>query len=225
MITRTIQRLVLITLITLSASVFADEKINWTGPYVGLDAGYSWTRDSNAEIQNNGTPDADYHANNKPSGGLVGINAGYNYLLNDKWLLGLGAEFKTYNANDTLPWGPAVENDTITSSPEQKFSLLAKVGYLINDKTLFYVNGGWANAEFKRNYGDGLVGQNNFKNWQDGWALGLGSEFNFYKNITAKIEYRYTDLGDKTNSRPVGSVSEKQSVYQNEVPAGVAYHF
>ena len=226
MITHTIQKLVLISLFALSSSVFAEDKINWTGPYLGLDAGYSWTRDSNLEFSGDGgTPDYRWTAKNKPSGGLVGINAGYNYLLNDKWLFGLGAEFKTYNANDTLPWGPAVDNATITSSVENKFSLLAKAGYLINDKTMFYMNGGWANAEIKRNYAD-LIPMT-FKNWQDGWTLGAGGEYSIYQNLTAKIEYRYTDLGDKKNWRtfPGTTFHEKQSVYQNELTAGIAYHF
>jgi outer membrane immunogenic protein len=220
---RTIQKLLLIALLTLSASVFSGEKINWAGPYAGLDAGYSWTRDSNGEFSNDGTPDNFFTAKNKPSGGLVGINAGYNYLLTDKWLLGLGAEFKTYNAKDTVSWGGCIYC-TIKSSVENKFSLLAKAGYLINDKTMFYVNGGWANAQIKRDFKDDYPTPP-YKNWQDGWTLGAGGEYSIYQNLTAKIEYCYTDLGDKQISRPTASVYEKQSVYQNELTAGIAYHF
>lgn len=92
---------ILTSIFALSISAFAEEKNNWTGPYVGVDAGYTWARDSNIELEtSDGTPNG-YTATNKPQGGLIGINAGYNYLVNDKWLLGLGAEFKTYNANNT----------------------------------------------------------------------------------------------------------------------------
>jgi outer membrane immunogenic protein len=224
---RTMQKLVLITLITLSASVFAADKINWTGPYVGFDAGYNWARDSNTEFLTDGAP-TDFTAKNKPNGGLLGINTGYNFLSNDKWLMGLGAEFKTYNTNDTVAWTSSSDITdtccTIATSTEKKLSLLAKLGYLINNKTLFYVNGGWANAEIKRNYMDCCFTPP-YKNWQDGWTLGAGGEYSIYQNLTAKIEYRYTDLGDKQISRPTASVYEKQSFYQNELTAGIAYHF
>jgi outer membrane immunogenic protein len=227
---RAIQKLVLITLLTLSASASADDKINWTGPYAGIDAGYTWARDSNTELETSDGAPSGYTATNKPKGGLIGINAGYNYLVNDKWLLGLGAEFKTYNANNTSEQcdGPC-ENYYIKSSLRNKFSLLAKAGYLVNDKTLLYLNGGWANAQFKRNYFDdddgGIGSGDSFKSWQDGWTLGLGSEYHFYNNLTAKIEYRYTDLGSKTTYSPYFDYNEKQNAHQNEVTAGVAYHF
>lgn len=219
----TFQKLASITLITLSTSVLADDKVNWSGLYIGVDAGYSWARDSNTELWD-GTP-TDFTAKNKLNGGLLGINAGYNHLLNDKWLIGLGAEFKTYNDSDTVPW-TSTSNITccsITSSTEQKFSLLAKAGYLINNEFLLYVNGGWANAEIKRSYVDDVP--TTYKNWQDGWTLGAGGEYSIYQNLTAKIEYRYTDLGDKKISRPFPNVFEKQTVYQNELTAGIAYHF
>ena len=124
--------------------------------------------------------------------------------------------------------GPC-ETYYIKSSLKNKFSLLAKAGYLVNDKSLLYVNGGWANAQFKRNYFDdddgGIGSGDSLKSWQDGWTLGLGSEYHFYNNLTAKIEYRYTDLGSKTTYSPYYDYYEKQNVRQNEVTAGVAYHF
>lgn len=94
--------LLLLSLSSLTISALSDEQHKtWTGPYVGLDAGYSWGSDKNTEFNSeNGLPNG-YTAKNNPSGGLVGINAGYNYLINDKWILGLMVEFKTYNANNT----------------------------------------------------------------------------------------------------------------------------
>ncbi len=98
----------------------------------------------------------------------------------------------------------------------------------MNEKTLLYVNGGWASAQIKRSYRDTEFDYvDSYKNWQDGWTIGLGSEFNFYQNITAKIEYRYTDLGNKTipNVFAGNWGSQQQDFYQNELTAGVAYRF
>ena len=229
--THTIQKLVLITLITLSASVFAGEKINWTGPYVGVDAGYSWGRDNNLQPPGEGTVSG-WFAKNKPKGGLIGINAGYDFLLNDKWLVGLGADFKTYNADEKAQqYDLADLTDlccSIKSSVENKFSVLAKAGYLVNDKVLLYVNGGWANAQIKRSYMDtDFDYADSRKNWQDGWTMGLGGEFNFYQNIAAKIEYRYTDLGNKTvpNVFDGNWGKQLQDLHQNELTAGITYRF
>ena len=229
--THTIQKLVLITLITLSASVFAGEKINWTGPYVGVDAGYSWGRDNNLQPPGEGTVSG-WFAKNKPKGGLIGINAGYDFLLNDKWLVGLGADFKTYNADEKAQqYDLADLTDlccSIKSSVENKFSVLAKAGYLVNDKVLLYVNGGWANAQIKRSYMDTFFDYaDSRKNWQDGWTMGLGGEFNFYQNIAAKIEYRYTDLGNKTvpNVFDGNWGKQLQDLHQNELTAGITYRF
>ena len=38
---KALSKLSLILLITLSVSAFADDKINWSGPYMGIKAGYS----------------------------------------------------------------------------------------------------------------------------------------------------------------------------------------
>lgn len=228
---RALANFVLASIIAISSSVFAGEKINWTGPYVGVDAGYSWGRDNNFQPPGEGTSDA-WFAKNKPKGGLIGINAGYDFLLNDKWLVGLGADFKTYNADDKAQqYGLLDLTDlccSIKSSIENKFSVLAKAGYLVNDKVLLYVNGGWANAQIKRSYMQTSIDYaDSRKNWQDGWTMGLGGEFNFYQNIAAKIEYRYTDLGNKTvpNVFDGDWGKQLQDLHQNELTAGIIYRF
>ena len=226
----TFKKIVLIFLFAQSISSFANDTINWAGPYVGLDAGYTWGHDNNYEPPFGIQPAWSSHI--KPKGGLMGINAGYDYLLSDKWLAGLGVELKTYSADDMAQQYKSTDSSvlccTIKSSIKNKFSLLAKAGYLVDDKTLLYVNGGWAGAQVKRNYMDTEFDYvDSYKNWQDGWTIGLGSELNIYQHITAKIEYRYTDLGSKKIRNVFdGNWGEQhQDVYQNELTAGIAYRF
>ena len=230
MIFRTFQILALIFLITLSLTSSAQDKINWTGPYVAFDAGYTVGHDKNFEPPFGSQPA--WSGETKPKGGLIGVSAGYDDLLSDKWLVGLGTEFKTYSADDTAQQYKSTDSTvlccTIKSSIKNKFSLLARAGYLVDDKTLLYVNGGWAGAQIKRNYMDTEFNYvDSYKNWQDGWTIGLGSELNIYQHITAKIEYRYTDLGSKKISHVFdGNWGEQhQDVYQNELTAGIAYRF
>ena len=50
-------------------------------------------------------------------------------------------------------------NVTTVSSVDQKVSLLAKLGYLINNKTLLFVTGGYSTTEMMRNYDQRIARQ------------------------------------------------------------------
>ena len=111
---------------------------------------------------------------------------------------------------------------------KQSYSLLGRLGYLINDKTLAYVIGGYTNAKIERTIYDGwfLNGSDKNSDWQNGWTLGLGSEIQFKDSLSVKFEYRYTDLGDTSFYTPAfGGVQEKFDYTQNEIAVGLNYHF
>ena len=75
-------------------------------------------------------------------------------MLNEKWVLGFIGEYKTYDAQDSdVDLKDGVPDDVTTvSSVDQKVSLLAKLGYLIDSKTLLFITGGYATAEMSRHY-------------------------------------------------------------------------
>ena len=226
------QRLGVAALLAVASSLaIAEDKMNWAGPYAGINTGYTWVHDKS---------EGSYYCkggcsplSNNANGASVGIDLGYNLALQNNFLVGIEAEFKSYDANKegnvTDIIGSVMQK--INSSLEKKFSFLGKIGYLVNDKTLAYVKGGWANAQIKRDYtnNDTPVVESH-KSWQDGWTLGIGSEYNFYQNFTAKLEYRYTDLGSKSifaSNTVSGSdlSNQTQNTRQNELNVGVAYHF
>ena len=226
------QRLGVAALLAVASSVaIADDQMNWAGPYAGINTGYTWVHDKDDGYAygkcKGGCPATQSNHANGPS---VGIDLGYNFLLQNNLLLGIEAEFKSYSANEE---GSFVSNiyispQKIKSSFENKFSFLGKIGYLVNNKTLVYVKGGWANAEIKRDYTNYTAVVESHKSWQDGWTLGVGSEYNFYQNLTAKLEYRYTDLGSKSiyaSNMVTDPFNQTQNTRQNELNVGVAYHF
>ena len=142
--------------------------------------------------------------------------------------MGVGAEWRTYHANKTSEQcsGPCEHSYLIKSSVRNKLSLLGKAGYLVNDKTLVYVNGGWANTQMKRRYMNIDGGDSeSHQSWQGGWTAGFGAEYAFHENLTANIEYRYTNVKDKTLYLDLWSRPEKQSVNQNELTVGITYYF
>ena len=148
--------------------------------------------------------------------------------MTDKWLVGLGLELKAYDIDNKAMLCSHFEcngNYFIKSSIEDKISILAKAGYFVDDHTLLYVNGGWADARTTReNIATGL-GTESYKIWQQGWSLGFGGEYNFYQNLTAKLEYRYTLYLDEKVDTNLFLAHEKQTLNQNEVTAGITYHF
>ena len=221
-----LKQIILLLSLTLTANLCAQENINWSGPFVGFDFGYTWTTDK----KNNASRDGfSYHAENKDNGGLIGINTGYNFMLNEKWLLGFIGEYKTYDAQDSdVDLKDGVPDDVTTvSAVDQKVSLLAKLGYLINDKMLLFLTGGFATAEMSRHYDEVTPNRSEkHKDWQNGWSIGFGSAYNFHENLSANLEYRYTDL--RTNDINIAmwdNAPQPQKVSQDEVAFGITYHF
>jgi len=225
------QRLGIAALLVVATNMaIAEDKMNWAGPYAGINTGYTWVHDkSEGGLYCKGG--CSVSASNHANGSLIGADIGYNFLFQNNLLLGIETEFKSYNANkeSNFTYLSYLSPQQINSSFENKFSLLGKIGYLINDKTLTYVKGGWANAQIKRDYtNDFTAVVESHKSWQDGWTLGIGSEYNFYQNLTAKLEYRYTDLGSKSinaSNMIFDLANQTQNTRQNELNVGVAYHF
>jgi outer membrane immunogenic protein len=138
---------------------------SWAGPYLGGNIGYAW-----GSVDNNPT---------RPSGFVGGVQGGYNWQ-NGPWVYGLEADIQASGANDTFaPW---------------KFSnpwfgtVRGRVGYALNNM-LFYGTGGLAFGEL-RGQTFGLTETHTTA----GWTAGVGAEFGFAQNWTAKIEYLYVDL-------------------------------
>ena len=232
------QRLGVAALLAVASSLaIAEDKMNWAGPYAGINTGYTWVNDKDdgyALAKGKEQITVPASASNHANGSSIGVELGYNFLLKNNLLLGIETEFKSYNANEesnfVASYDISMTPQKINSSLEKKFSFLGKIGYLVNDKTLAYIIGGWSNAQIKRDYTNYVSVVESHKSWQDGWTLGIGSEYNFYQNFTAKLEYRYTDLGSKSifaSNTVSGSdlSNQTQNTRQNELNVGVAYHF
>ena len=221
-----LKQIILPLSLTLTTHLCAQENINWSGPFVGVDVGYTWTTDK----KNNNSRDGNhYYSKNEDNGGLIGVNTGYNFMVNKNWLLGITGEYATYDAQDSYNnlQNGVPNNVTTVSSIEQKVSLLAKLGYLINDKTLLFVTGGYSTAEMSRDYDQESPNRSEkHKDWQNGWTIGLGGDYFFYKNLSANLEYRYTDFGtDNVIVAMWNDAPQPQEVRQDEVTFGITYHF
>lgn len=142
---------------------------SWMGPYIGGNLGYGW-----GDVSNNGA---------RPSGVLGGLQAGYNYQ-SGQLVLGIEGDLQLNSADDTFaPW---------------KFSnpwfgtVRGRLGYAFNN-ILLYGTGGLAFGSLKVESGGFSESQTSA-----GWTAGVGAEYAINQNWSAKIEYLYVDLSDKT---------------------------
>jgi outer membrane immunogenic protein len=165
---------------------------SWAGPYLGGNLGYNW-----GSVDNNPT---------NPSGFAGGVQAGYNWQ-SGPLVFGVEGDLEANGADDTFaPW---------------KFSnpwfgtVRGRVGYALNN-VLFYGTGGLAFGE-TRGETFGLSESHTTA----GWTAGVGAEFGFAQNWTAKVEYLYVDLSDANFS-----ITGVPNGYQfSLIRVGVNYHF
>jgi outer membrane immunogenic protein len=165
---------------------------SWAGPYLGGNLGYAWGSVDNA-IPN-------------PSGVQGGVQAGYNWQ-SGPLVFGIEGDLQATGADDTFaPW---------------KFSnpwfgtVRGRVGYAFNN-VLFYGTGGLAFGELR---GETFGLSESHTN--AGWTAGVGAEFGFAPNWSAKVEYLFVDLSDSRFT-----ITGVSNGYQFGVlRAGVNYHF
>jgi outer membrane immunogenic protein len=229
MIIRTIHKLILIILITLSVSVFAEDKINWTGPYLGINAGYA-----NIKTEGQNQNFSQYTFNNSQNFGLLGGFIGYQKALTNNWLIGIESDFQAANGNKTvrcLEYGsPITAYDcTDNSKIESTFSLRPKLGYILNNnRTLIYTTGGYALANIKTTYALPPGSSDSSSQWYSGWTLGAGIEHFLNEKISIKTEYRYADYGSNFDAKAANVFNgpyKNKLQDENSFRAGIAYHF
>ncbi len=184
---------------------------DWTGFYVGGNAGYGWSRAaSSLEYLLNGVPMPitagvpDSYRNNS-SGFIGGGQVGYNFQIN-RTVLGIEADLSYSDVHiDNTINGTTAAATPFTSTQSQKLKWLAtlrgRVGYTPNDALLLYVTGGLAfgRVEDSTRLAFNTVGGTTYfgsgTSTRSGWTVGGGAEYGISTNLSAKLEYLYFDLG------------------------------
>ncbi len=167
---------------------------NWAGPYVGLNIGYEWGGVSNA------TPD--------PSGIAGGLQGGYNWQ-NGQFVFGAEGDMSISGADDTFaaykfsnPWFGTVRG---------------RLGYAFNN-VLAYATGGLAFGDL---VATGTATGIDETKTEIGWTVGIGAEYGFSANWSAKVEYLYIDLGN----RSFATTGTDNGLSASLLRFGINYHF
>jgi high affinity Mn2+ porin len=224
------------------ASTAADD---WTGFYVGGHFGYAtgttnWTAtDAGAAIPTlNGSFDVfnSYDAFKGTGSYFVGLQAGYNYMLPSRFLVGFEADVSAPNtlagtqAISSAIIGQASYNDTVLNFGTAR----GRIGYAF-DQWLLYGTGGvaWTYDKLTRTQlagtpvaGTAVVGTTEAALlWRWGWAAGAGVEVPIGPNWTAKLEYLAAEFGGREKGFPASAQSFNTDLTLQNIRLGVNYQF
>src|SRR5262247_2673054 len=185
--------------------VYAPPPFSWTGFYVGGNIGGAW---ANRDVLD---PFFGVNFNNGNSNGVFigGGQLGYNWQVGYA-VLGIEADFDgaANNNNTGTVFIPTVGSIQVTSNNRWITTLAARFG-VTNGPWLFYgkAGGGWVGSDdftvTNLTTGSSITVSNN--NTNSGWLVGAGIEWAFLPNWSAKVEYNYLGLGDRTFTVPAGS--------------------
>lgn len=210
---------------------------SWTGFYVGGNAGYGWKDPTvnftpNDVVANAVTcsgafpastcpPSASFHVD----GALGGLQAGYNWQVNQSWLVGFETDFDwsgikgTGTSNFLMAAAGNPSNFQASENINWFGTARARLGYLPTNNLLLYGTGGFAYGQIKENVGlnSMAVGANNgtyafgcviaggpgvtncfvgnSSRTATGFTIGGGVEYALWQNLSVKAEYLYVNLG------------------------------
>ncbi|WP_181703255.1 outer membrane protein [Chthonobacter albigriseus] len=170
---------------------------DWTGTYIGADAGYVFGDDSAF---------TDAFA--------AGAFVGYNYAVTPNWVVGGEADFHWFGSDEGFA---TALGDTGSTSDSYLSTVRARVGYAF-DSVLVYGTAGLAVG-----FGEVDLPGGSDSNTHVGYVVGAGVEAALTENVTVRGEYNYIDAGSETYSD--GTDSADLDFTGHLVKVGVGYKF
>jgi len=221
---------------------------DWTGLYVGGHIGYAagsshWSAmpAGAAGPPQSGSLDLFKAFNGFDGMGsyFEGFQAGYNYMLPSRWLFGVEADVSfpsTITGSSTLS-SAASGMASYAETVEFSGTLRGRIGYAPNLGTthwLLYATGGfaWSYDQFTRTQiagtpvgGTAVPGQveNLFVVPRVGGVAGAGVELALPSNWTARLEYLFTDYGNRSVTFPAGAQRFSSDLHVSELRFGLNY--
>lgn len=206
---------------------------DWSGFYVGAHVGGGWKSNSWIEPGTNGIPAGTQTASYNATGLIGGGQAGYNYQRG--WaVFGIEGEISGSGIKGEASCFPELPAEVQTCSTNVKWmaTVTGRFGVAF-DRTLVYVKGGYAWA--RENLANPLTLPLPPVTWQTsdnrgGGTVGIGVEYGFTPNWSAKVEYDYIDFGTHDVGFPSpapGVVPFNENVRQKVslVKVGINYRF
>lgn len=207
----------------------------WSGFYVGGSLGYAFGQSGWSGAGAFGSLDMRGHIGtfNESGSFFNGLQAGYNFLLPSRVLLGVEADAK-FPAFPDLN-GNTIGNTTSFVSPSlgaaaysenvlAAASVRARFGYVVPGDWLIYGIGGVAFAHDQLSLTSAAASDSPEMN-RVGWTVGTGVEVPVIDHWTAKLEYRYSGFGAKDVNFAGNGLTFRSDLQLQAVLFGLNYHF
>ncbi len=169
---------------------------SWTGFYIG---GFMGAGDVTHRVTTGLLPGISYDGLGGEGifGGLMG---GYNHQLTNGIVLGVQGEFAFSGISTDLSVSlPGLGSGSAELEEQYTAAISGRVGWLSNPDTLLYLIGGYSHARYKASgrvtLRRGPALSVSRKESFHGFHVGAGMETRITSAISARVEYRYTDLG------------------------------
>jgi outer membrane immunogenic protein len=205
------------------APPMVDPAYNWTGFYIGADAGGAWSRQSANSVSPVAINQAPTAGSLNSDGVVGGLYAGYNWAVTPVLVFGLEGDFSgikssaSYSAPNLLlngtPAGPA----PLSAARDLNWLATARgrAGYSVTPNALFFVTAGaaWAGINYfgVDNFGLGCPTCATFssRETRTGYAVGGGVDWApWSNNWVVRAEYLYYHFGgDAFNAFTGGTLS------------------
>ena len=217
---------------------------DWSGFYLGGHVGYAggssnWSATPAGAAGPTAAGSLDlYNAFDGSTGTgsyFAGLQAGYNYVLPSRILLGVEADVSFPNtiAGTAVVSSPASGTANYSEQVELNGTVRGRVGYAPGH-WLFYATGGfaWSYDQFGRTQLAGMPAggtaapgttENLFMVPRVGGAVGAGVEVALPSNWTARVEYLFTDYASRGVTFPAGAQSFNSGLTLNQLRLGLNY--
>jgi high affinity Mn2+ porin len=223
----------------------AEAKFDWTGFYAGVHYGYAGGSSHWSAMQTgvaavpglSGSLDMfkAFDAFSGTGSYLHGLQAGYNYMLPSRMVVGAEADvsFPSQLAGSVTFSSPSSGTATYQDLVEFSGTVRARIGYA-SGNSLFYATGGLAYSydQLTRTQlsgmpagGTALPGtvDNRFLVPRFGAAVGAGVELALTSKWMARLEFLYTDYGSRSVAFPDAAESFKSNLNVATLRAGLDY--
>jgi outer membrane immunogenic protein len=195
---------------------------SWNGFYFGGTGGYGWGTSNQTGLipptpATPFIPPDDAKINTR--GGLIGGGLGWNAQYG-AWVLGIEGDY-SYAAIKGQSDNCGTLPNSCGSRLESLGTVRGRLGAVFGD-WLLYGTGGWAFGEVSgfssaKSSGDAMY---------SGWTVGAGIETHFAPQWSVKLEYLYSDLGDRDLYQAnVPGFPENVAIKVNTIRLGINYSF
>jgi outer membrane immunogenic protein len=183
---------------------------NWTGFYIGVNAG-----GASARIEHglsipaiDDDPFRRFVSNDRDGSVTAGFLAGYNWQFARNWLVGVEGDVNYLRASHRSSFAFLNSSEDVVGTQHTRLRSFGTVRGRLGHtwaNTLVYATGGWAFGGVRSNVdasrldaGVEATFAGSYSATRNGWTLGGGVEHAFTNRVSLRIEYIHFDLGNFT---------------------------